>query len=127
MSKKEQNKKYLIICFFLLALGGIGLDYFNLVDYTLGDPISNLSLSLIVVCIVLLPFCEQVFRTWLHFAYWAIPVSILATMTQSDAGGGYFPSLITKEILSWWIGGIFVASSLALITWKWFALRKAGN
>ncbi len=118
------KKKIILTSLIGLGLFGIALDYFDFVSYTIGDPISNLSLSLLVTTLVLLPFRDQIFRAWVKFAFWAFPLSILIVMIQPDGGGGYFPSLVTKEIVSWWIGILFFLTSLLIIAYKYFTLRK---
>lgn len=94
-------------------------------DNSFRDPFFILSLFLLATVLLAILFRDQIFRTWLKFSFWVFPLTVLVTMVQPNGGGGYFPSLITKEIVSWWAGGAFAVISLVLITYKHLTLKKS--
>ena len=67
---------------------------------------------------------EEVFHSWLRFAYVWVPVSIfLVLVTPNGQSGGYMPSLIDKQVIVVFTSFLFVAISLILITYKSIRLK----
>ena len=54
---------------------------------------------LFVFSLITLRMREEVFRTWIHFAIWFVPLSVVLIIMSPDRGGGMlFPT--TRAILS---------------------------
>lgn len=74
----------------------------------------------LAVLVVSLPLCfviDKVFLKWLHFAIiWIIIFIILIVLTPAHSGG-WIPMNPTREMVSIWMGGLFVVVSLIKITW----------
>ena len=69
---------------------------------------------------------EKVFRAWLHFAYWWVPLSIILTLITPDGGGGWgIPNLISREIVAITSSSLFAIISLIIIIWKYLATRRS--
>jgi hypothetical protein len=67
---------------------------------------------------------DEVFRTWLHFAYWWIPLSIILTLITPNGSGGWgIPNLISPEIVALTFSALFTIISLILITLKYLSMR----
>ena len=72
---------------------------------------------------------DEVFRTWLRFAYVWIPVSLVFIYLAGGWSGGGFgiPNVLDQESVSIIFAGLFALISLLLIVWKWFATRRPGQ
>jgi len=70
---------------------------------------------------------EEVFRAWLRFAYWWIPVSLVFIYLAGGWSGGGFgiPAVLDQEFVSLILSGLFVLISLLLIAYKYFASRRS--
>lgn len=85
-----------------------------------------------VVFPFLLPFSlltyklpEQVFRSWLHFTYAWIPISLLFIFTTPVTSHSWAISVGSgRETITWIMNGLFVVISLVLIIVKSISLRK---
>jgi hypothetical protein len=60
---------------------------------------------------------EAIFRTWLHFSYWWIPLSIILILISDPSPGHLAPSL--REMAGMVSFGLYVIISLGIIIWKW--------
>ena len=88
-------------------------------------PIFFLFLPLFLLSLITYWMREEVFRAWLRFAYWWIPLTILLVLMTEDGSGGFgVPSIITKESVSMIFSGLFLIISLLLIAQKSYQLRK---
>lgn len=108
-----------------VSLIGLAVDYFNLTSYTITDPITNLSLALFAVVVILLPFRDQVFRSCLKFAMWYLPLSVFLIVLAPTHGHGFLPPLMTKELASLLLGGLFVLISLLIISVLFFSRKSS--
>lgn len=61
---------------------------------------------------------EQVFRAWVNFVKWWVPLQILLVLITPESSGGYFVSLIDKQFVAIILSGIFTILSLVIIIWK---------
>lgn len=65
---------------------------------------------------------EEVFRSWLHFAYWWVPLSIILTLITPDGSGGWgIPNVIDRGFVAFIFAALFTIISLIVIAWKYFA------
>jgi hypothetical protein len=64
---------------------------------------------------------DEVFRAWLHFAYWWVPLSMFLTLITPDShGGGFGPQIsLGKEDTAFVFSALFAIISLILIIYKW--------
>ncbi|MCX6735762.1 MAG: hypothetical protein NTZ13_01640 [Candidatus Parcubacteria bacterium] len=70
------------------------------------------------------PLREETFRSWLHFAKWWVPMSVLLVLITPDGqGGGYMPSLIDKQVVAFLTSAIFTLISLIIVIYK--SIRKS--
>jgi predicted permease len=99
-----------------LALG-LSLDYFNILDREVGEPLYRLSISAAIpFLIVLLLSKGNILRAWVRFSRWWIPLSILLILLAPTSSGTWMPILsMTKESLTWLMGGLFTIISLVII------------
>jgi len=67
---------------------------------------------------------ESTFRSWLHFSYWWVSISVLLVLIiPNGQGGGYMPSLLDKESVAFIMSFFYSVISLILITYKSIKLR----
>ena len=125
----------------LLALVAIGFRYFSQwcidsislcygtwihwIALPIIKPLYFFSLFLLPIVIILAFVPREIFKSWLKFVAWAIPLTIIfIAMTP----------VIDNSLLSFsrsdaarLAGGVFSAASLLLILWKYFSPRRAMN
>ncbi len=66
---------------------------------------------------------DEVFKAWIGFAIWFVPLSMIAILlTPVDDGGSW--SIPLKGPVALLTTGLFFVISLSIICWKHFALRK---
>lgn len=63
---------------------------------------------------------EEVFRAWLRFTYWWLPVYIIAVyFVASNSSGGFgIPNVFDQQTVSFIFSGLFLIISLVIITIK---------
>ncbi len=69
---------------------------------------------------------NRVFYSWIRFAYWWIPLSILIIFTTPTTDHSWALGGPTRETMSFVMSGLFFFISLILITYKHFTLKKTG-
>ncbi len=86
-----------------------------------GEPfvLSSLCLGLIFLILRFLP--KEIFKTWLFFATWYIPVAAALTFLAPATSGGLFP--IDKEVAVLMLGGIYLAVSILIIVIRLLFLK----
>ena len=69
---------------------------------------------------------EEVFRAWLRFAYWWIPLSLVMIYLAAGSGGGGWgiPNIYDQETFAVIFSGLFALISLILIAIKSLLLRR---
>lgn len=87
----------------------------NLVAATL-VPIFLVPLSFLLIL-----FRDEVFRSWLRFVYWWVPLSILFILLDTGGGGGFLFSFDQGEFAALLTIPLFILISLIIIAWKYFA------
>src|SRR3989338_9344774 len=94
---------------------------------SVAEPLFVIALSLLFVSFFLFLVREGVFRAWLRFAYWWIPVSLVFIYLAGGWSGGGFgiPAVLDQEFVSLILSGLFVLISLLLIAYKYFASRRS--
>jgi hypothetical protein len=68
---------------------------------------------------------EETFRSWLHFVYWWVPLSIFLTLITTESGGGGFGPQMSwgKEDTAFVFSALFAVISLILIIVKSWKLK----
>lgn len=61
---------------------------------------------------------ESVFRAWVNFAKWWVPLQILLVLITPESSGGYFVSIVDKQFVALILSGIFAVISLLIVIWK---------
>jgi hypothetical protein len=90
-------------------------------------PAFFLSLPLLVFSLVTYKLPEQVFRSWIHFAFAWILISLIFIYTTPTVSHSWAINVGPgREGITWLMGGIFVAVSLILVTYKFFQLKRSG-
>lgn len=88
------------------------------------DALAFYSVSLIVISLFLFFITDKIFLKWLRFAaIWVILSIILIALTPEYPSGGIM-SGPDREMVSIWLGGLFVVVSLGKIVWDVVKERK---
>lgn len=63
---------------------------------------------------------EEVFRSWLHFAYWWLPLSVVLIWWAAGTSGGGFgmPNILDQETVAFVFSALFALISLLIIIIK---------
>ncbi|OGG61575.1 hypothetical protein A3I46_03515 [Candidatus Kaiserbacteria bacterium RIFCSPLOWO2_02_FULL_54_13] len=95
---------------------------------SVAEPLFVIALSLLFVSFFLFLVREGVFRAWLRFAYWWIPVSLVFIYLAGGWSGGGFgiPNVLDQEFVAVIFSGLFAIISLLIIVWKYFSTRRSG-
>lgn len=83
------------------------------------------SLLILIFSFLTYKMHEKVFRPWLHFAYWWVPLSIVLSLLAGGGSGGGFgmPNLLDQESVAFIFAALFSIISLIIIIRKHFATR----
>ena len=118
------SKKSVLIWSVVLSLPDIFLFSTKMYEY------KDIFLTLFIFPITLLfslityKMREEVFRAWVRFATWWIPLQIVLTLLTPESSGGLFISLVDKQLVAILLSFLFVLISLVLIVWKWLSTRR---
>jgi hypothetical protein len=82
------------------------------------------SLPLLIFSLITYKMREEVFRSWLHFAYWWIPLSIVLTLLTPDGSGSWGIPTIDSEFVAIVFASLFTLISLLIIVWRYFRTRN---
>ena len=122
----------------LLALLAIGFRYFSnwcidsistcygtwihWISLPVTKPFYLFSLYLLPIAIILIFVPREIFKSWLKFAVWSLPLLLMLVATQP-----VFSSFLStdRDDAARLAGGVFSIVSLILIIWKYFSLRRA--
>ena len=63
------------------------------------------------------------FKSWLHFAYWWIPLSFLIIFATPTSNHAWALSGPNRETTTWILDGLFLLISLILIAYKSYRLK----
>ena len=88
------------------------------------DSLGFLSISIIITDIFLFFISDKIFLKWLRFAsIWCV-LTIIFISSAPVYTGGFMSFGPTKELISIWMGTLFVILSLAQFVWEWRKARK---
>jgi hypothetical protein len=120
----------------VFLIGIVGVALFFLIDYLDGIPfcrayfdywacgqsleviINTLSLffSLLLFSLITYFLPEKVFRSWVHFAVWWTPLSMLLTSLTPNGGGSWgMPNVLDQEMVAFLTSALFITISLITI------------
>jgi len=68
---------------------------------------------------------ESVFRAWITFAKWWVPAQIILVLFTPESSGGFFVSIIDKQLVAIVFSGIFTVISLLIVLISWFRSRAS--
>jgi len=122
----------------ILALVAIGFRYFSLwcinsvpscygtlihqIALEVTKPLYNFSLFFILIALVLAFIPRNIFNSWLKFAVWAIPLSIIFIASTPVVDNSLLP--FARDDAARLAGEVFSGVSLILIIYKWFISRR---
>lgn len=81
--------------------------------------------ALLLLSVITFKMCHEIFATWVKFAVWWIPLSIIAIILTPEEIKGSI-SVQLKSPLALFSAITFLLVSLCLITYKSLKLRKQG-
>lgn len=68
---------------------------------------------------------EPVFRTWVNFGKWWVPLQIVLVALTPEGTPGAFITILDKQFATIILSALFTVISLILIIWKYFVARQA--
>lgn len=68
---------------------------------------------------------ESVFRAWVNFAKWWVPLQILLVALTPETSGGYFVVILDKQFAAIILSGLFAVISLLTVLISWFRSRTS--
>ncbi|HEY4517783.1 MAG TPA: hypothetical protein VJI74_02745 [Candidatus Paceibacterota bacterium] len=90
-------------------------------DYAV--PVSGLSFAVFIASFYLLFLGKQTQKAWVKFMVWFLPLSIFL-IYQAPIHTRDYITPFTKEISTWWLGGIFVLVSVGIMLISSYRERK---
>jgi hypothetical protein len=95
------------------------------VFYNLIRPLYIFSEVFVLVALILIFVRNTAFNSWLRFAIWFIPLSIIVIGTTPTSSNSWMPLyFIGKDTVTLVMAGLFTVISLVVIVWKQFDLGK---
>ncbi|MEK7144312.1 MAG: hypothetical protein AAB794_00400 [Patescibacteria group bacterium] len=82
------------------------------------------AISVLVISILTYKIRDEVFRAWVNFAKWWVPLQIFLVLIFPVGGGGYLVNIFDKQLVAIILSALFTIISLLLILYKWFSSRK---
>lgn len=96
---------------------GITLDYLNLLDREVGEPLYRIAFFAgVSYSLILLTRESHTLSTWVRFSTWWVPLTFILIAISPSTNGTWSPVLsLTKESMTWLMGGLFTIISLAIV------------
>lgn len=83
-------------------------------------------IPLFILSIITYKMRDEVYRTWLRFAQWWVPLSMVLIFVAPEYSGDWmFP--IVKGTVAFFSSLLFIIISLLLIAWKYFSSRRISS
>lgn len=127
LTKKNVFISGLIGLFVSIALNylrdfGISYSVYKLI----AEPLFFVSSSLLIIASFLFFVRNEVFSSWLTFAKWWIPLTlVLLIISPADGSGAFFPAFFSKELTSIFMSGLFLLISLVIVLYQSLLMRKS--
>lgn len=109
---------YLLV-YFSERICGVEDDSFCI--FSVGEPLLFGFVQLTIIFLILRFLPKEIFRAWLWFASWYIPLAIILIFVAPSTGSGIFPT--DKESSTWTLGGIYMAVSILIISIRLIFLK----
>lgn len=117
------SNKILLVSAAALVLIIYIIDKANMMHYSIVDPIFNFSLAILFSSFALYFTKSRVALSWVKFASWAIPVSLLYIFLIPANSSNIMSGLTGREPTSILLASVFLSTSLILIVYKSWKLR----
>ena len=88
------------------------------------DPMMFFSLAIILISLILFFINDSIFKKWLCFALLWFIFTIILIILAPVSTRGWMNFGPTKELVSIWMGSLFVILSLVQIIWQSWKARK---
>lgn len=109
----------LLLSLIVLFLG-LGLDFFNILDPEISEPLYIFGFGLTVTAFILL-FLKNASlnKTWQSFAPWWLIISTIIILATPTSNNTWMPLYsLEREGVTWIMGILFALISLGIIVWK---------
>ena len=101
------------------ACYGTVIDHIN---FLLTQPLYFFALYFLPIAIILAFVPREIFKSWLKFAVWALPLLFIFIVIQPVSPQQILST--DRDDAARLAGGVFAGLSLILILWKWFSSRR---
>jgi len=100
-------------------------NFFHAIFLDFINPLYTFSIFFVVPALGLVFVKQHTFKSWLRFAIWFIPLSIIVIGTTSTSSNSWMPLyFIGKDTVTLVMAGLFTVISLVIIVWRQFDLGK---
>src|SRR3989338_7499703 len=106
-----------------IICGGVYGDCWDIID--LIWPLLLSALPLLFLSLITYKMRDEIFHTWITFAKWWVPLSVIAILVTPVESGGWISVPLQATMALFCAAALFVIS-LILITYKHFTLKKRG-
>ena len=80
-------------------------------------------LPLFILSLITYKLRDEVFKTWLHFVYWWVPLSVFLVFITPDSNPSILP-IVTKGPVALLMSFLFLIISLIIIIIRFFTSRN---
>lgn len=93
--------------------------------YTI-NPLFYFAISLLPIFLVLVFVPRSIFKSWLRFTTWAVPITFILIFLTPDSNPGAYTDFFPfyRDDAARLAGGVFTVVSLVLIIWKSVTSRR---
>lgn len=90
------------------------------------NPVFYFAVFFLPIAVILAIVSREMFKSWLKFAVWAIPLTFVFIALTPDSNPGAYIDFYPfyRDDAARLAGGLFAALSALLILWKYIALRR---
>lgn len=83
------------------------------------------SISIFLLSLIFLFTREEIFRFWVKFAKYYLPIAALLIILSPETGGGGFGLSLgfDAELTTWWTAGVFFIVSIVIIIYRTISIR----
>lgn len=81
----------------------------------IAEPLFYIGSSLFIVSLFYFFLKDEIFKPWIKFTYWWLPLSIIFTLITPGGSGSFFVSLWDKEITVIFMSALYVAVSIIML------------
>lgn len=129
------NKKNILVVSAALALALLSINYIGTYELcNQNRDCAHILAGSLVILLVVIPFSllsiityfinEAIFKSWISFAKWWVPLTIVLTILTPEATGSAFVPFFARSDVAIGMSALFLVISLVIIIWKSWALRS---